>query len=331
MPTKVRGEDTYHGVDSPILTLSDNVFDLVVASDDWEMASPQLWFFEIPDSTGGEDQNYIELVSNHLTLDAVHVLTVQEAYHTSTSDSSIDLSKSWLLWTSWPDGPKTPFFTLDADTQEEIHSDTTGYTPQIELTDMRPGSRMDEGKTPDIRCSGTVSVPILMTVTGRLPVIEGDSRTGARSDKTGRTPVLELTAQSENTLGSLSKTIPGLTLDAELTTPVVMTVDGKVPALTVDATFSYKHLMELAANIPIPKLTGAMGIGGIGTLDRNIPDIRISATGHTDTMEVAGYVPLPYLSIGSSGAPGGVGDPVGQPGTIVNESRFTGYVLRHAR
>ena len=322
MPVKVRELDSYLGLDSPILTLTDNVYDLVIPGDALELLSPQLWFFAIPDEAGGEDQNYIELVSTNITLDQVRILAVQEAAHDLVSDAPA-LSLSYELWTSWPDGVTFPLPTLSAQGNVTINGNALGLTPATVLSDARMGSHC-EGKTPVIELAGTMTTPTLLRVAGQIPHIEITARTGIRGGD-GLTPFFEITASSEETLCYLDAKIPLITADIELTTPVLGILEGKLPFPELTCIVSYHHHATLSANIPLIRLNTAVAVGGIGTLERNIPEIRLLASAYVESMFVSGYVPLPILNSLGTGGIGGV------PGTIYDPDRFSNYVLRHVR
>ena len=314
-------QDTYHGVDSPA-ALVFGPPTLTVAEAYHAVASPLLYFFWIPSGAGGEDQNYIEVVSSNVSLTQTRILTTSEAYHVLASDSPV-LSLSYELWTTWPDGLTFPLPSLTASTGVRITGDTTGQTPAVVLTDARMGSEA-RGNIPVIECAGTISSPTLMTVSGRIPQIEGSSRTGIRSGA-GITPVIEITASSAETLCYLNSKIPLPTVLVELTTPVTGDLQGYLPFPELTVSVSYHHLATLAANIPVPRISATVGVGGIGTLDRNIPELRLTASAYVASMFFSGFVPLPMLNSLSTGAVGGI------PGVIYNEARFTGYVLRHVR
>ncbi len=323
MPVKVRDLDSYLGVDSPILTLTDNVYDLVISANDLDLVSPELWFFEIPDATGGEDQNYIELVSSHITLEGqVHVLTVQEADHLHVTDAA-PLSLSWELWTSWPDGVTFPLPTLSAQGNVTINGNALALTPATVLSDARMGSHC-EGKTPVVESAGTVTTPILLHFSGRTPLLEVSARAGIRAG-TGLTPFFEITASSSETLCYLDADIPLPTADIDLSTPVLGILEGKLPFPELDCIVSYHHHATLSANIPLLRLNTDVAVGGIGTLERNIPEIRLLASAYVESMFISGYVPLPILNSLGTGGISGV------PGTIYDPDRFLNYVLRHIR
>lgn len=316
-------QSTYHGVDSPVLTITRDEYDLVVADAYHEHTAPLLYFFWIPDGAGGEDQNYIELVSSHITLEGqVHILTVQEATHTLDSDSTA-LSIAYELWTTWPDGLTPPIIKLEAQGNEWITGDVLGQTPPVLLSDARMGSH-GEGKTPVIECSGTMTAPRLMHVSGRIPHIECGARDGIRAGD-GLVPLIEITASSSETLCYLDANIPLLTSDIELTTPGIGTLEGELPFPELSTSVSYHILASLSENIPVPRLTTDVGVGGIGTLERNIPELRLLASAYVESMFVSGYVPLPILNLLGTGGIGGV------PARIYDPARFTNYVLRHIR
>ena len=322
MVAPLRKLDAYSGVDSPILTLTDNVYDLVIPGDALELLSPQLWFFAIPDEAGGEDQNYIELVSTNITLDQVRILAVQEAAHDLVSDAP-GLSLAYELWTSWPDGVTFPLPTLSAQGNVTINGNALGLTPATVLSDARMGSHC-EGKTPVIELAGTMTTPTLLHVAGQIPHIEITARTGIRGGD-GLTPFFEITASSEETLCYLDANIPLLTADIELTTPVLGIMEGKLPFPELTCIVSYHHHATLSGNVPLLRLNTDVAVGGIGTLERNIPEIRLLASAYVESMFVSGYVPLPVLNSLGTGGIGGV------PGTIYDPDRFSNYVLRHVR
>lgn len=315
-------QNPYHGLDSPILTLTPDFSDLIVQEAYHDLTSPLLFFFHIPAWAGGEDQNYIELVSSHISLDQTRILTIPEAYHVLTSDAPV-VSIKHELWTTWPDGTTFPLPYLTANAGVHINSHAIGQTPAVVLTDARMGSRA-QGKIPVIKCLGTMSVPTLMAVSGRIPQIKGSARTGIRSGA-GIAPVIKITASSAETLCRLNSKIPLPTASIKLTTPGIGALQGALPFPKFTGSVSYHHLATLAAKIPIPRLSATVGVGGIGTLDRNIPELRLTASAYVASMFVSGFIPLPMLNSLGTGGIGGI------PGVIYNEDRFTGYVLRHIR
>lgn len=264
---------------------------------------------------------HVQSVDN-IALTQVHTLVVQESKHTHFVDvCNIPII---LISTPEPDGATIPILKLTAQAGYRINGDSVGRGPAVTLTEMRAGSRM-AGNLPTFSSTATATFERLMSVSGKLPATSCEARTGIRCGASLVTPVMTIEAESNQILITLDKTIQGLEIEATGSTPVLGTLSSKTPILQLSTGVVYGMVGTLSVNIPIPKITATMEWERVGTLSKTTPELQITATGYCNSMELDEYIPIPFLSFMASGGVGGGG------GLLQDESRFTDYVLRHAR
>ena len=268
--------------------------------------------------------NSLAVVSPEVTLTQITVteLVVHNAYSSVIDGGPIaTVHLAGFFSTLQEDGvsnPVLPALLCEAKVGERIN--LTGTLPGISLTDARFGLVVT-GDLPALGCSGTILSGSVGTLDKNLPSLECSGVFGIRAG-TLKLPTIESEITiSGDSLGILNKTLPGLVLSATGSATAGAVLDKNLPPLSADITISWTTSASLDKNIPPPLLTGTILCGATGTLSENLPALKAEIEilyGQSLTINAD----LPTLVAGTI---------MGAISSASEVSRFTNYVLRHAR
>jgi hypothetical protein len=163
-----------------------------------------------------------------------------------------------------------------------------------------------------------------MVVNAKLSDMECSALSGARCGAL-TLPAMEITGSASGLPLTLSKDLPGLKITATGLAPNTGSLSKDLPPLAVTVSVQVAGTGTLSKSIAPLKISATGSSVGSGTLNRTLSDLGIEAEAHCDTMAVDAYLSALIMA---SLATGGV---IGAEAILMNESRFTDYVLRHAR
>jgi hypothetical protein len=254
----------------------------------------------------------IEAESSHLYLDATlpAYLAATDFNRFSTATAEVD--------------EKLPVYRIDAEFGQRCTLDAK--LPVLEFADLRAGSHLDE-KMGDMECSATMQVGYVASLDRNLPTMQVEGHFGGRAE--GKLPDYEVDMSIiGDRLLSLDKIMPGWEIEAEGSTPFLLTLDKKLPVLRPTITTTFEMPLTLDASLPAFKITTDSLVGYLMALDRNLPAYKIEyddVTGYSPDMSLDANLPTLVMT------PLGTGDTVLPISLLVDATRYTDYVLRHAR
>jgi hypothetical protein len=261
----------------------------------------------------------------------VHTIATLNGADHVVADTFEIVSPSWHGTTLQEDGktyPKLPAVVSFAYTGYRINA--SEELPGIQLTDARVGIRSGPRPyLPLLASSAVMSKATRLSLNRVLPAMSLSANSGIRSGTLKLpTPTLTITSAGADKSGSLDKHLPGLTLSASASTPVLATLASDLPAITISAELAFVTTATLAKDLPAFKVSASALSGATITLSENLPaivfDTDDDATLYGDALSLDAYLPTLLAAVGSSGESG-------VAATATSESRWTDYVLRHVR
>ena len=259
-------------------------------------------------------------VANHVTLSETAVLVVAGCYHRHVGEATYAAIK-YTLVTDPLSPPKLPVLSVEAATG--VRGDTAGgglMLPGISI-EARAGLRID-GNLPVMELSASGSVVGSLELGERLPAMSISAQSGARADALTM-PTMEISASAENHRGSLSRTLPGVTVSATGSRASAASFAADLPPVEAVVTISAEVTASLDATIP-PFLVSAAGSrANSGTLEGTLPALESSAAGGSNQLTLDASLPTLVLQPTSGDGPGS--------GVIELATRYDDYVLRYAR
>lgn len=253
--------------------------------------------------------------ADNLALDIVFVLTVAACGHAMRNSICTPSEPNPIVCPI--DGMIMPTLRSTGETDTKINCALLGLKlSPIELT-ISMGSVV-ESNLPVIECSATATDIILLQITSNLPVPTISARSGITCDLDLKLPTISSSATSIYFQAKLSKTLPGISINATGSAPRTGTLSKDLPPLSISATGKRaEESANLSANIPTLKIS-ATGIKALsGSMASNLPILESSgSTGASGS--IVSY--LPWIHTHSSGKDI---EPATDP--------YDGYILRYVR
>jgi hypothetical protein len=258
----------------------------------------------------------------------VHCLTALDGYLVHVADAC-DVSPNWHATTLQDDGKSYPYLpVLECTAETGKRGELDEMLPGIELTDMRAGARMStDPNLPVLECSATAQGETIASLDKRLPSLEATGRFGTRADDLILPDMrLDITMIGDLLLW-LDKMLPGLTITADGSTPILATLIKDLPALEISASASAVVTGQLDRDLPALKITANALAGAAGVLNGILPALEMDSDSglYGDQLNLTATLPAIVMAPLATGSFGG------QPGELVDASRFTDYVLRYER
>jgi hypothetical protein len=318
--------------------------DLIIQSVEHFVDSPVLSFWETTDiwvTYTHHDQyadvvqlNSISLTINNAFHDHVsfdikqivfeHDLTVAAADHLLET-TAVWIGFNYSLWMTEP--AVLPNLKLLAQSGTRINCPPAGLMLPGLMLEMRAGARLSKW-LPALDLTAEGHGATSMRLTGRLPDLRCDARTGIRARTTLRLPVLTIEATGlagSGTGASLDKTLPGLTIEAHGERRGAGDLAKNLPALTINATGMRDEWAELAEMLPTLMISATGHRDQSGSLNENLPALQLSARGVASSMQLVADLPTLVMTAPPDGATGG------GPGSLTDQGRFDDFVMRYAR
>jgi hypothetical protein len=256
----------------------------------------------------------------------VHCLTGLDGYLVHAADVC-DISLSWHATTLQDDGKSYPYLpVLDISAETGKRGELDEQLPGIELTDMRAGSHMS-ADLPVLECSGIANTETILTLRKYLPSLEATGRFGIRAGEL-KLPCLQIEIDMDgDRLARLDKTLPGLTIEAEASTPVLASLIEDLPALELTGVLSSVGIGQLDKKLAPLKISASLLAGASATLTGILPALELDTDSglYGDQLNLDATLPTVVMAALATGSFGG------QAGGLVDPSRFTGYVMRYQR
>lgn len=308
-----------HFLDSPIMTFRGTT-SLVVA---------EAYHEHYGDASSVNTLNVANIFHDHVSFDIKHMtgwyfLTIADnALVVKTPNVRLNLNEH-----GWMSDPAIlPVLKLDAWSGIRINCPPAGLMLPALTLEMLAGARLSK-RLPTLDLTAEGHGETSMRLTGRLPDLRCSARAGIRAKATLMLPAMEISATGGavgGIIGTLSKTLPGLILEASGFRLNIGQLVKDLPPLQIEAYGSREHSGVLSGRLPAMRISASGYMVNEGSLQKLLPALEISAMGTASSMYLVADLPTLVTNTNPDGKSGGA------PGHLINEDRFDGYVLRYAR